>query len=151
MSSVSVAAPQDLASLVALESSFPAAQRWSRDSWCDELSATNRRVLVCRLDGVVEAAATFAISDCVVDLHRIVTAPSARRRGLARQLMAAGLQWARSSGASRVLLEVEATNAAALELYAAEGFVRISERSDYYGAGAHAVILERAIHGGEPS
>lgn len=151
MSGVSVAGLQDLASLAALENSFPQGQRWSHDSWQSELAATNRHVLVCRQHGVIEAAATFAMSDDVVDLHRIVTSPTARRRGLARQLLAAGIEWARTSGAARILLEVEGTNAAALALYETEGFRRIAERYDYYGVGAHAVILERAMSEGEQS
>ena len=151
MSSVAVADDRDLAGLVALETAFPPEQRWSEDAWRDELSAHNRLVLVCREGGAMEAAATFAISDDVVDLHRIVTSPGARRRGLARQLIGAGVAWARRQGAGRVLLEVEDTNTAALALYATHGFSRISERRDYYGPGAHALILEQSLNEGEPA
>ncbi|RMB58360.1 GNAT family N-acetyltransferase [Tessaracoccus antarcticus] len=149
MSDVSVAGLTDLPALMSLESSFPASQRWSADSWREELIAVNRRVLVCGGEGVVEAAATFALCDDVVDLHRIVTSPAARRRGLARQLLAAGIGWAEAQGACRMLLEVEATNAAALALYATQGFLPIAERRDYYGPGAHAAILERSMSEGE--
>ncbi len=143
---VSAATTADLSGLMALEASFPEGQRWSEESWRGELAAENRRVIVCRnQSGAVEAAATFAMSADVVDLHRIVTSPTARRSGLARQLMDVGIAWAQEVGASRMLLEVEATNAAALSLYDAVGFRWISERSDYYGPGAHAVILERDI------
>lgn len=145
MTGVSVAVVQDLPRLVGLEECFPPGQRWSRDSWQGELAAANRHVVVCRDGDGIEAAATFSLSDDVVDLHRIVTSPMARRRGLARQLMVAGREWSQASGAARMMLEVEATNAAALALYEAEGFHRIAERRDYYGPGVHAVILERAI------
>ncbi len=146
---VSVAADEDLPGILALETAFPAWQRWSDDSWQGELVAPNRRVLVCRDGGAVRAVATFAISGDVVDLHRIITSPAARRRGLARELVSAGQSWARQQGANRMLLEVEDTNTAALALYAAQGFGRISERRDYYGPGAHAVILELPIREGE--
>ncbi len=148
---VSIASAEDLPALVALEAAFPSEQRWSETSWRDELVATNRHVMVCRDDADILAAATFAISDDVVDLHRIVTSPAARRRGLGRQLMAAGLAWARGQGASRMLLEVEDSNSGALALYATQGFSRIAERRDYYGPGAHALILEHPIREGEPS
>lgn len=153
MSDVSIAVMDDLAGLMTLETFFPEGRRWSENSWSEELLGANRHVVVsCDGAGMVEAVATFSLSGDVVDLHRIVTSPTARRRGVARQLMDAGIDWARHMGASRLLLEVEATNRPALSLYEAQGFHRISERRDYYGTGAHAVILERAIPAeGEPS
>lgn len=147
MSRVSPAAPRDLPSLVALEDCFPAAQRWSAQSWSDELSASNRHTVVCRAGEMIDAVATFAATDDVVDLHRIITAPRARRRGLAGELLTAGIAWAQVRGARRMLLEVEDTNAAALGLYDCHGFARIAERANYYGPGAHAVILQREIEG----
>ena len=145
------ATADDLQGLMVLETSFPETQRWSEESWREELTAINRHVVVCREESVVSAAATFAMSDDVVDLHRIVTADSARRRGLARHLMVAGIRWAQGQGASRMLLEVEHTNGAALALYATQGFLPIAERRDYYGPGAHAVILQRSMSEGEQS
>ncbi|MEO7589303.1 MAG: GNAT family N-acetyltransferase [Arachnia sp.] len=151
MNDVSVASLEDLPALMSLEDAFPASQRWSENSWREELTADNRHVLVCGGGGAVEAAATFAVADDVVDLHRIVTADTARRRGLARHLMVAGIRWAQGQGASRMLLEVEHTNGAALALYATQGFLPIAERRDYYGPGAHAVILQRSMSEGEQS
>ncbi len=148
---VSIAIAEDLPGLLALEAVFPVEQRWSETSWREELLAANRHVLVCRDDGVILAAAAFAISDEVVDLHRIVTLPAARRRGLGHHLMTAGLAWARGQGASRMMLEVEDSNSGALALYATQKFSPIAERRDYYGPGAHALILERPIREGEPS
>ena len=87
----------------------------------------------------------------MVDLHRIITSPDARRRGLATMLVRAGRAWAREQGASRILLEVEDGNIPALALYEAEGFHPIAERRDYYGVGAHAVILEQSLRKGELS
>lgn len=129
-----------------LEKAFPVAQRWSQESWQAELDGGNRHVLVWRDDaGLVQGVATFAVADDVVDLHRIVTSAALRRRGLARQLLASGLDWASHLDASRMLLEVEADNVAALALYRSEGFKKIAERRDYYGPGADAVILEKEL------
>ena len=142
---VRVAVSEDLEGLMTLESSFPEGQRWSEDSWRGELTGTGRHVLVCDGSPGLAAAATFSLSDDVVDLHRIVTAASARRQGLARRLVDAGIAWAQEMGADRMLLEVEAGNAPALFLYESTGFHRISERLNYYGPGVHASILERGI------
>lgn len=154
MIDVRCAVLEDLLELVALEASFPDGQRWGESSWRDEVLGPRRHVLVCPGRPGLEAAATFSFSGDVVDLHRIVTSTAARRRGLGRRLMGAGIAWAREMGANRMLLEVEATNAPALSLYEGAGFHRISERRDYYAPGVHAAVLERdipAVGEGEPS
>ncbi len=145
MNDVSAAVMDDLEALMMLEAVFPEDQRWSENSWRDELTGTQRHVLVCRGGAGLNAVASFSLSGDVVDLHRVITSATARRRGLARQLVDSGIAWGREVGASRMMLEVEADNTAALSLYNSAGFHRISERRDYYGPDAHAAILERAI------
>lgn len=146
MTAVTRGEVQDLPTLMALEQSFPEGQRWSEDSWRGELEGENRHVLVSRGDAdEVVAAATFSLLGDVVDLHRIVTRASARRQGRAGELMTAGIAWACDSDAERMILEVEEDNSPALALYAAHGFQRIATRHDYYGAGIHAVVLERLL------
>lgn len=143
MTAVTRGMVRDLPDLMALEESFPEEQRWSEESWSEELTSTNRHVVVSRDDaGDVAAAATFCFVGDVVDLHRIVTRASARRQGRAGDLMMAGIAWACDSAAKRMILEVEQDNAPALALYTAHGFQEIATRRDYYGAGAHAVVLE---------
>src|SRR5690606_16103439 len=128
--------------LGALEESFAPAERWSEHLWRDELDGPHHLVLVARhAAGLVGAAAFSCVAD-VADLNRVVVDPSHRRRGLAGRLLADGLAWARGRGARRMLLEVRHDNAAALALYAAHGFGRIAERTDYYAPGIHAVVME---------
>ncbi len=50
------------------------------------------------------------------------TAPNARRRGLARQIVRALLAWGAQNGATTGYLQVEKSNDAAVALYASEGF-----------------------------
>jgi GNAT superfamily N-acetyltransferase len=57
-----------------------------------------------------------------VGLSAIETAPSARRRGLAKLVMDALLEWADERGATNAFLEVLQTNEPAVGLYAALGF-----------------------------
>jgi len=56
----------------------------------------------------------------------------ARRKGIAKSLLAHALGWALEHGAERSLLEVRASNEAALSLYRAEGFSLLSVRPHYY-------------------
>jgi ribosomal-protein-alanine N-acetyltransferase len=80
--------------------------------------------------------------------------PSARRRGLGRRLLAAGLAEAEARGTGRIFLEVAADNWAAGALYRAAGFAEIGRRDNYYrrpGGGAAALVLARDIAiGGNP-
>ncbi|HEY5210843.1 MAG TPA: GNAT family N-acetyltransferase [Stellaceae bacterium] len=62
----------------------------------------------------------------------IGVAPPARRRGLARCLIADLAKRARQRGARRLLLEVAADNAGAIALYASIGFTLLGERPGYY-------------------
>jgi ribosomal protein S18 acetylase RimI-like enzyme len=52
----------------------------------------------------------------------VEVAPDARRRGLASAIMAALWSWGREQGATRSYLQVESDNAAALAMYAAQGY-----------------------------
>lgn len=130
---------QDLAGIMALESGFPAGQRWSEASWLGELEGDRRVTLVAREGGDVVGAATFELGPDAADLHRIVVAADHRRRGVADALMVAGI--ARVPG--RILLEVRHDNEPALRLYAKHGFRVIDRRRDYYGVGIDALVHER--------
>jgi [ribosomal protein S18]-alanine N-acetyltransferase len=58
--------------------------------------------------------------------------PDSRRKGIARSLLDFSLIWAVEKEAERALLEVRASNAAALSLYRSAGFSLISVRPHYY-------------------
>jgi len=49
-------------------------------------------------------------------------APEVRRRGVGGMLVDAVIEWARSNGVTRLLLDVADNNAPAIELYARKGF-----------------------------
>lgn len=53
----------------------------------------------------------------------IAVAPAWRRRGVARQLLSRGYQWAQQKGVKKIQLDVRAGNTAAITLYEREGFV----------------------------
>jgi len=73
-------------------------------------------------DGAAIAIGRAVVEDLWVGLTAIEVAATARRRGHAKSVMAALLQWARDQGAMRAYLEVLATNIPALTLYGSLGF-----------------------------
>ena len=68
------------------------------------------------------AFALGVVDDDHVGLFDVLVAPTARRRGLARRLTQSIGAWGRGHGARFCYLQVVATNAAALPLYADLGF-----------------------------
>lgn len=59
-----------------------------------------------------------------IGLYLMRTAPNARRQGYARDIVRALCAWGKARGATAAYLQVEASNAPAVALYANEGFAR---------------------------
>jgi N-acetylglutamate synthase len=68
------------------------------------------------------AMAIGAVQDDHMGLFDVLVMPQARRRGLARKVTESLYAWAWRHGARFAYLQVVATNAAAMPLYAAQGF-----------------------------
>ena len=141
------ATEDDVPGLVALEGCF-AHQRWSEHTWRNELRAPGRLVLVAEGEQAdLRGAASFHLVADVADLDRIAVDPAHRRQGIARELLAAGLAWCAERGAQRILLEVEAHNRAAIELYRGCGFRELTTRPGYYSNGVDALVMELSPKG----
>ena len=82
----------------------------------------------------------------MAELFYIYTRPDARGHGIARRLMHQWLKkMAEKLPAGMALLEVRASNVAALKLYEAFGFTMMRRRRHYYPDGEDAFILTRAL------
>jgi ribosomal-protein-alanine N-acetyltransferase len=75
-----------------------------------------------------------------MEILTVGVTPAARRRGVARALIAAALPVARDLGAGEVFLEVAIDNDGAIALYQRLGFVRSGLRKSYYDRGAEGVM-----------
>lgn len=135
----------DVAALTDVESSCFAGDAWSTALVEAELSAAMRSVILAADESSVVGYGSISVIDDVADLHRIAVLPDARRRGLGRELLEELLAKAAALGATRVVLEVAATNEAAIGLYETFGFKVIHERRVYYSDGADALVMERAL------
>lgn len=133
----------DVEAIMELETgAFHPWERWGRQSWLDEMSADDRFVITARdAEDRVMGAATFQCVADDADLHRIMVARERRGEGTAKQMMRAGMAWAQSIGARRMLLEVREDNEAAISLYDGFGFSPLARRENYYGQGVHAIVM----------
>jgi ribosomal-protein-alanine N-acetyltransferase len=138
------ATADDVTAVRALEVDLFGVDAWSEASVREELLGERRTAVVACDPEVVGYVVTAAAGD-VVDLQRVAVREDHRRTGLARRLLRAvrpaHVPW---------LLEVAATNDAALRLYAAEGFTEIDRRRRYYRDGTDAVVMRLAPGGPEP-
>lgn len=66
------------------------------------------------------------------EIITIATNPKVRRKGIARQLMSAVIRQLEYDRKSKLFLEVDEANLAAVKLYKSLGFKKIAEREGYY-------------------
>ncbi len=117
---------------------------------CTELERAWARLFVAReardapLLGI---ALTWRAADEVHLLDLAVTARE-RRRGIGRLLLGAVIDDARAGAARVLLLEVRASNQAALALYRSAGFVEHGVRRGYYASDGEDAIEMRLELGG---
>jgi [ribosomal protein S18]-alanine N-acetyltransferase len=109
---------------------------WSRWSFLAELGHQNSRMLVAGPSPPQPWQTWgYLIFWVVLDEMHILNLAvhlDHRRRGIARQLLAAGLAQARELGAELAWLEVRPSNAAARALYASFAFKEVGRRPRYY-------------------
>ena len=77
----------------------------------------------------------------VVEVDLVAVAPGKRRTGIGRALLEELIAAERNGGVAEFRLELAASNAAALALYSAVGFVVVGRRARYYPDGEDALLL----------
>ncbi len=139
------AVPADLEALVEI-SGRCFDNPWSRESLADDIERSWTRVLVAETErGDIAAFVHYWLVAGEVQVMNVATDPTRRRCGHARALVEAMLIHARALGCEAVLLEVRATNAAAIGLYAGLGFAQTGMRARYYDDGEDAVLMTASL------
>lgn len=124
--------PRDLDAILALDD-LCFHRPWTRAEYERELADPARCfIYTAAVDGAVVAYCSFWRIFDEIHLNNFAVHPSHRRQGLGRALLAHVLAEAVTFGAPNATLEVRASNAAALALYDAGGFVRAGLRRAYY-------------------
>jgi ribosomal-protein-alanine N-acetyltransferase len=136
------ATPADIPALAALEQELFGADAWSEELIRQEIEGPGRTFVVT--DDLSGYGVTMSAGD-IVDLLRIGVRPDARRSGVASALLDELLVG--TDDASRMLLEVSVTNAAALGFYVARQFSVIDVRPHYYRDGSEALVMCRWLPG----
>jgi ribosomal-protein-alanine N-acetyltransferase len=136
----------DLPRLAAIERSAHA-HPWSDAQLARELANAYATVLAAEPAGGGELQGFVVYWVLHDELHvlDVATAPEARRQGIGRALLEAAHADGLRRGARRALLEVRRSNAAAIALYRALGYLHDTVRRGYYADGEDAVLMSLAL------
>ena len=107
---------------------------WTRGNFVDSLVAGYTACTLNHVDGDLIGYCVAMSGVDEMHLLNITIAPTARRRGPARRLLAELVQLCRRSGAARLWLEVRESNAQARDAYRRLGFAQVGRRKGYYPA-----------------
>lgn len=141
MSTVRLLQPQDLDEIESINAASFAVP-WSKEVMAEELNNPVTCYLVLEAEGKVAGYAGAWIILDEAHVTNVAVAPAWRGRGYGQQLMAALKRCCAGRGARHMTLEVRRSNAAALRVYAKEGFRQEGVRRGYYGDnGEDALIL----------
>jgi ribosomal-protein-alanine N-acetyltransferase len=128
----------DLAGLLTMP---PADQRRVRRAWIAEHGRS------AKAGFAVATALCIPGTPAECELEFVLVPPETRRLGIGRMLIDTVVAWARDLGANEIRLEVRESNAPALRLYEACGFVVAGRRPGYYADPPEdAVLMRRQIN-----
>jgi ribosomal-protein-alanine N-acetyltransferase len=137
----------DIPSLIAMERECPTVAHWTeqeyRNLFVVHAEPPYRLALVAEGDGhsIILGFLVARNLPPEWELENIVVAPSARRRGIGKQLIGALLAEARQTNGRAVFLEVRESNSAARRLYENLGFVETGRRTAYYNGPTEDAVL----------
>jgi ribosomal-protein-alanine acetyltransferase len=123
-------------------------EAWSERSYREEIADARNRyyVAVEGPDGVLLGWAGVLVIAGTADVLTVGVVPSARRRGLARRMLAALYTEAARRGATEIFLDVRVDNESAIALYRNEGFAELGRRRGYYDAGrVDSLVMRRGL------
>jgi len=128
---------QDVPKVTAIAAVVPTAPHWPEVEYDRMLkviaaSPAKRGAWVATFGGQVHGFAMATHAGGTAELEAVVTAPEHRRQGAGSMLLAVVVAWSAEQGATRLLLEVRASNRDALALYARLGFKEDGVRRGYY-------------------
>ena len=137
--------PADLDPVIRIVASLEQAPHWPRSAY---LAALNPEAAPRRIALVAEAQQAailgFAVASLLppqAELESIVVASNIQRQGIARQIFSALAQELKIAQIAELLLEVRASNDAALAFYRDAGFVETGRRPRYYADPVEDAVL----------
>ncbi|MET0481364.1 MAG: tRNA (adenosine(37)-N6)-threonylcarbamoyltransferase complex dimerization subunit type 1 TsaB [Aestuariivirgaceae bacterium] len=140
-----IAAGAEAAPVLAVLHAECFSQGWRDHEFAALLAAPGSVALLARVGGEPAGFVLARQAGGEAEILTIGTRPGLRRNGIARALVAALGEWARSAGAAVIFIEVAVGNVAARGLYVSCDFRETGRRKGYYASGEDALILRRDL------
>lgn len=121
---------------------------WTYDGLKAELSSDTAVFAAAVLDGTAVGCAGMhcVCGECYID--KVCVAPELRRQGIARALVDYLISYAEAHHAEFLTLEVRESNAPAIALYTAAGFLPVGKRRNFYtDPREDAVLMTKTLSG----
>lgn len=144
---LSTAGPQDTSALGQLEQRAFSADRISARSWRRLVASASATVTLAQnAQGLVGVCVLLhSARSSVARLYSLAVEPAARGQGVARLLLGAAMERARTTGASVLRLETRADNTAAQALFTRCGFSPLDRKPGYYADGMEAQRYQTSL------
>jgi [ribosomal protein S18]-alanine N-acetyltransferase len=137
----------DIPTLVLLDKEYFPYSPWSVAQFKEEFAgipSTRFFELAISDNQIVGYAGVFAPGlDAVADILTVTVIDSYRRQGIAKKLISDIESYCQTKGSSAIMLEVAVDNTGAISLYKSLGYLQISKRSNYYGTGKDALVMQK--------
>jgi ribosomal-protein-alanine acetyltransferase len=124
-------ATSDVPAVLAFLQESPEAAAWSEESLL-QIASAERAAWVAEVNGVVAAFLIGRAAAGEFEILNMAVSRAQRRSGIGSKLLESALEFSRSSGGTRVYLEVRASNTPAIALYTRLGFTECGRRAHYY-------------------
>jgi ribosomal-protein-alanine N-acetyltransferase len=125
----------------------PEAAAWSQESFL-QLASADPAAWVAELNEVPVGFLIGRIAADEFEILNMAVSAARRRRGIGSKLLESALEFSRIAGCVRAYLEVRASNAPAIALYALNGFTESGRRVRYYRDPVeHALVLSLNLSG----
>lgn len=130
---------------------FPAPDAWSLNAFSELMSLPTTRALGMSEERQLQGMLIVQFVTGEAEILTMATAPIARRRGLAGQLLSELEQRLHPPGLTKWLLDVAADNVGAIAFYEKCGFQVDGRRSNYYkrleGKRVDAILMSKPVGG----
>lgn len=124
---------RDIDAIMAIQSVCPEIAQWTAWDYA-RVARGEMAGWIADEEGVVSGflVARRIVSD--LEILNFAVRPDARKRGIGTALLGEAFAWGKTFGAENALLEVRASNLAALRFYERHGFEVSGRRKQYYAA-----------------
>ena len=140
----------DLPVLVSMEKVLFADSPWSMGQFKEEFKGVPRThfftVAVDSNNQIIGYAAVMVPAPGIeADVLTVGVLPEHRKSGIGTAFMEQLENWASDKESNAMMLEVGVENSGAIALYESLGYIKISVRKNYYGAGLDALVMRKDL------